>query len=69
VSAPTVWAHLEAARVAIEQARDALGETRAGVAGPQDPGEGFAGGIEIGEQRMEPEPALVGRANSIGGCG
>ena len=37
------------------------GGARTGVARTQQPGECFAGGVEIGEQRMEPEPALVRR--------
>ena len=32
-----------------------------GVAGPQDPGERFAGGVEERQQRMEPEGVLVVR--------
>ena len=37
------------------------GGPRPGVTRAQQPGERFTGGVEIGQQRMEPEPTLVGR--------
>ncbi len=36
-----------------------------GVARPQPASQCFAGGVEIGHQRVEPEPALVGRCRSL----
>ena len=41
------------------------GGVRPGVARPQDPGQRFAGGVQEGEQRVMPEPALVGRRRPL----
>ena len=41
------------------------GGVRPGVARPQDPGQRFAGGIQEREQRVMPEPALVGRRRAL----
>ena len=38
---------------------------RAGVAGPQPGGEGFAGGVREAQHRVEPEAALVGRRGAL----
>jgi len=41
------------------------GGARAGVARPQQGGEWFAGGVQVGHERVVTEPALVGRRRAL----
>jgi hypothetical protein len=53
----------------LEQLDVIRGGVRRGVAGTQDRRQGFASGIEDGQQRVEPEAPLVGgRRSSLSEC-